>query len=188
MINYRETIWFNRQGDTKMAMKILVAYASKYGATADIAEKIGELLRQEDFQADVTPIKDTGDLTQYDAFIIGSASYMGQWKKEAFGFITKNEKLLSRKPLWIFSSGPTGKGDAIELMKGWRFPEKLRPVIDRIKPRDITVFHGSIDIKKLNLFERLIIRMVKAEYGDFRDWHTISSWTKMVATELKKQD
>ena len=63
-----------------MAGKILVAYASKHGATADIAEKIGQLLSQEDLDADVMPANQVVDVTQYDAFIIGSASYIGQWR------------------------------------------------------------------------------------------------------------
>jgi menaquinone-dependent protoporphyrinogen oxidase len=170
-----------------MAGKILVAYASKHGATADIAEKIGQLLSQEDLDADVMPANQVVDVTQYDAFIIGSASYIGQWRKEASKFLGTNEKLIAGRPVWLFSSGPTGEGDAVELMKGWRFPERLQPIIDRIKPRDIAIFHGSIDIKKLSFFEKLIVRAVKAPIGDFRDWDSITSWTKSIAGELKKQ-
>ena len=170
-----------------MAGKILVAYASKHGATADIAEKIGQLLSQEDLDADVMPANQVGDVTQYDAFIIGSASYIGQWRKEASKFLGTNEKLIAGWPVWLFSSGPTGEGDAVELMKGWRFPGRLQPIIDRIKPRDIAIFHGSIDMKKLSFFEKLIVRAVKAPIGDFRDWNSITSWTKLIAGELKKQ-
>lgn len=169
-----------------MAGKILVAYASKHGATADIAEKIGQLLSQEDLDADVIPANQVVDVMQYDAFIIGSASYIGQWRKEASKFLGTNEKLMAGRPVWLFSSGPTGEGDAVELMKGWRFPEKLRPVVERIKPRDITVFHGMIDTEKLNFFEKFIIKIVKAPTGDFRNWDAIASWTKAIAGELKK--
>ena len=66
-----------------MEIRILVTYASKYGATAEIAEKIGQLLRQEDLQADVLPVNRVGNLTQYKAVIIGSAVYIGRWRKEA---------------------------------------------------------------------------------------------------------
>jgi menaquinone-dependent protoporphyrinogen oxidase len=169
-----------------MADRVLVAYASKYGATEGIAEKIGEILREEGLEVDVLQAKQVGDLTQYDAFVIGSAVYIGQWRKEASNFLKKNENLIAGKPVWLFSSGPLGEGDAIELMEGWQYPTQLQPVIDRIKPRDTTVFSGSADTNKMNFFERFIIRMVKAEFGDFRDWHSIESWTKTIAGELKK--
>jgi len=170
-----------------MAITVLVAYASKYGATAEIAEKIGQLLRQEDLQADVLPVNRVGNLVQYKAVIIGSAVYIGKWRKEAVNFLRTNEKLLAERFVWIFSSGPLGAGDPVELMKGWRFPEGLRPIIDRIQPRDIAIFHGMLDIKKLNLFEKFAIKNVKSPVGDFRDWDAITSWTTAIANELKKQ-
>ncbi len=169
-----------------MATKILVVYVSKYGATAEIAEKIGEVLRQEGLEADVIPTNRVGDPTQYDDFIIGSAVYIGQWRKDAVNFLKKNETILAGKPVWLFVSGPTGEGDATELMGGWIYPGKLKPVIEAIKPRDITVFHGNIDVKKLNLIEKFVIKMVKASTGDFRDWNAIVSWAKTISGELKK--
>lgn len=171
-----------------MANTILVAYASKYGATAGIAEKIGEVLRQDGFQVDVLPADNVKDITPYKAIIIGSASYIGQWRKEAVKLLSNNEKSLAERQIWLFSSGPLGEGDAAELMKGWRFPEKLRPVIDRIQPRDITVFHGAIDMTKLNALEKFAIKKVKSPIGDFRDWDAITSWAKAISQELKKQE
>jgi len=170
-----------------MAVTVLVAYAFKYGATAEIAEKIGQLLRQEDLQADVLPVNRVGNLTQYKAVIIGSAVYIGKWRKEVVKFLRTNEKLLAERSVWLFSSGPTGEGDPVELMKGWRFPEGLRPIIDRIQPRDIAIFHGMLDMKKLNFLEKFAIKNVKSPVGDFRDWDAITSWTTAIADELKKQ-
>ena len=72
--------------------------------------------------------------------------------------------------MWLFSSGPTGEGDPVELMKGFRFPEALQPIADHIRPRDIAFFHGALDMKELSLPERLIVKGIKAPLGDFRDW------------------
>ena len=60
-----------------MEIRVLVTYASKYGATAEIAEKIGQVLRQAGLQADVLPVNRVNDLTPYKAFVLGSAAYMG---------------------------------------------------------------------------------------------------------------
>ncbi|MFC1921369.1 flavodoxin domain-containing protein [Chloroflexota bacterium] len=169
-----------------MAEKVLVVYGSKYGATAGIAEKIGAILREEGLQVDVLQADHTGDLTQYDAFVIGSAVYMGQWRKEVSSIIKNNEKLFVGKPVWLFSSGPVEEGDPVKLAEGWSLPKSLQPVTDRIKPRDITIFHGAIDVNKLNFLEKLIGRMLKITVADYRDWDAITNWTKNIAGELKK--
>jgi menaquinone-dependent protoporphyrinogen oxidase len=170
-----------------MANKVLVAYGTRYGATGEIAKKIGDVLRKESIQTDVLSAGEVADPAQYRAFIIGSGVYIGMWRKDAVNFIMKNEKLLAGNPVWIFSSGPTGKGKVEDLMSGWKFPRKLGPAIERIKPRDITVFHGSADEKKLNFFFKFMLKNVKAPTGDFRDWDAITSWAKKIAGELKKK-
>jgi len=169
-----------------MDMKVLVAYASKRGATAEIARKIGEVLRQEGLDVDVVPAKQVSNPEEYQAVIIGSAAYMGMWRKEAVNLLKNNEKLLSERAVWIFSSGPTGEGDPVELVQGWRFPKAQQPIIERIKPRDITVFHGKLDPDTMNFFEKAIIKNVKSAIGDFRDWNAITAWAKDIAKALKK--
>ena len=170
-----------------MDTKVLVAHASKYGATAEIAEKIGEVLNKVGVHANVVPVKQVKDLSTYHAVVLGSAAYIGQWRKEAVKFIKTNEKLLSERPVWLFSSGPANEGDPVQLLKGWKYPGKIQPFIDRIRPRDITVFHGVVDVNKLNAVERYMIKMVKSPYGDFRDWDAIAAWAIKIAEELKKK-
>jgi menaquinone-dependent protoporphyrinogen oxidase len=164
--------------------KVLVAYASKYGATAGIAEKIGEVLRESGLSVDVLPAERAGDPASYGAVVLGSAVYAGNWRKEAVTFLEANEAALAGPPVWLFSSGPTGEGDPVEQMKGWRFPAAQQGIADRIKPRDIAFFHGAIDVKKLNLAEKLIIKGIKAPVGDFRRWDDISTWAAGIAAEL----
>jgi menaquinone-dependent protoporphyrinogen oxidase len=168
-----------------MENKVLVAYATKYGATAEIADKIGEVLRQAGLQVDVLPADRAGDLGSYRAVVLGSAVYIGQWRKEAAKFLKANESVLAEKPVWLFSSGPTGEGDPAELVQGWRLPGKLQLIADRIQPRDIAVFHGAVDANKLNFLEKWMLKNVKAPAGDYRDWEAITAWATAIAEELQ---
>jgi len=169
-----------------MNRNILVTYASKYGATEEIAEKIGQVLRQAGLQADVSPVDGIRDLDSYKAVILGSAVYIGKWHKEAVEFLKIHEKILADRPVWLFSSGPTGEGDPVELLEGWRLPAALQPIAHRIQPRDIAVFHGYINPDKLNFIEKWAIKsIVKKPFGDFRDWDTIVTWTNTIADALK---
>lgn len=164
--------------------KILVAYASKYGATTEIAERIGEVLRQAGADVIVVPAEYAGDVTRYGAVVLGSGVYAGHWLRQAADLLQANESVLRERPVWLFSSGPTGEGDPVEILEGWRFPENLRPIADRIKPRDVVVFHGKIDPSVLHLGDKLIIKAVKARTGDFRDWRAIEAWARHIAGQL----
>jgi len=169
-----------------MDKKILVAYASKYGATQEIAEKIGDVLRQAGLQADVFPVEGVRDLNPYKAVILGSAVYIGKWQKEAAAFLKAHEKALAERPVWLFTSGPTGIGDPVALVEGQRLPAALQPVADRIHPRDIAVFHGHINPEKVNSIEKWAIKsVVKKPFGDFRDWDMIAAWAARISDTLK---
>jgi menaquinone-dependent protoporphyrinogen oxidase len=168
---------------------ILVTYASKYGATKEIAQKIAEVLRQAGLQVDIAPISLVRDIALYNAIILGSAVYVGKWHKDAVQFLQANANNLANIPVWLFSSGPTGEGDPVELVEGLRLPAALQPVVDRIQPRDIAVFHGYIDPDKINFIEKWAIKsLVKKPFGDFRDWTAITAWATSIAKALKEKD
>jgi menaquinone-dependent protoporphyrinogen oxidase len=117
--------------------------------------------------------------------VLGSAVYAGQWRKEAVDFLKAHEVELTTMPVWFFSSGPTGEGNPVELMHGWRFPEALKAIADRIHPRDIAFFHGELDMNRLNFGEKLIVKGLHAPIGDFRDWVVIHDWADTIAQSLK---
>jgi menaquinone-dependent protoporphyrinogen oxidase len=161
-------------------MKLLVTYASKYGSTAEIAEVIGQELSKHEYEVEVKPVEQAGNLAGYDGFVIGSALYAGGWLKPAAEFLRTNQDELAGRPLWLFSSGPTGEGDPNEIMGDWTFPEDLAEVVAAIKPQDVILFHGNIDLDKLSFGEKMIIKSVKATVGDYRDWLVIRTWASMI--------
>ena len=168
-----------------MTARILVAYASKHGATTEIAKKIGEILQEAGLNVSVLSAEQVSDLTPFDAVVLGSAVYAGSWRKEAVKFLETYASSLATIPVWFFSSDPTGEGDPNTLMKGWHFPTAQQPLADRIQPRDIAVFQGELDMEKLNFAEKLIIKGVKAPVGDFRNWDAITDWAASIVDVLQ---
>jgi menaquinone-dependent protoporphyrinogen oxidase len=168
-----------------MNMDILIAYASKYGSTTQIAENIALRFKKAGLEPKLMTAGDIRSLDGYSAAVVGSAVYAGNWLKEASDFLAKFKQELSLKPVWFFSAGPTGNGNPVEQMKGWRFPQALQPLADSIHPRDIAFFHGTLDMEKLRFAEKLIVRALKAPAGDFRDWEKINTWADSIAHALK---
>lgn len=167
--------------------RVLIAYATKHGATAEIAEKIGQVMRAEDLEVEVLPVAQVRGLEGYGAVVVGSCVYAGRWPREAARFLRAHEAVLRTRPTWFFSSGPTGRGDPAKLLRGWTFPANLRGLARRIQPRGIVVFHGVLDPGRLSPLERLVIKLVRAPLGDFRDWYAISGWAASVASTLKEE-
>lgn len=169
------------------AKNILIAYASKYGSTTQIAENIALRVKKAGLIPVVSSAKEISSLAEYSAVVAGSAVYAGSWLNEAAEFLEKFQGDLAQLPTWLFSAGPTGKGDPVDQMKGWRFPDSLKPLAEKIHPRDIAFFHGVLDMSKLRLAEKLIVYALKAPAGDFRDWEMINRWADQIARSLKEE-
>jgi menaquinone-dependent protoporphyrinogen oxidase len=61
---------------------ILVTYASQGGATAGVAEAIGQTLTSRGVAVFVRPVREVIDLHAYRAVVIGSAVHSGKWLPE----------------------------------------------------------------------------------------------------------
>ena len=84
---------------------VLVAYASKHGATEEIAEVIADQLRQDGHPVDCMPVGEVDSLDPYEAIVVGSAVYMKRWRPEAKHFLKRSGAVLVSRPFWVFSSG-----------------------------------------------------------------------------------
>jgi menaquinone-dependent protoporphyrinogen oxidase len=143
-------------------MRVLIAYASRYGATKGTAERIATALRQQGLEATVAAADRAGDPAAYDAAVIGSAAYMLHWMKQATGFVRRNSKALASRPVWLFSSGPLGikyqddQGrDLCELL----VPKEIAEFQEAVKPRENRVFFGVMEAAKLGFWHRLVYKM-----------------------------
>jgi menaquinone-dependent protoporphyrinogen oxidase len=178
-------------------MRVLVAYASRHGATRGIAERIAERLEQGGREVALQPVQSADSVAEYDAFVVGSAAYMSHWLEDATKFVRRNRGALANHPVWLFSSGPVGaervdvKGrDVMEASVRMEFAE----FADAIGPVDERVFFGAYDpdAAPVGLTERLgswftRIPAVREALpaGDFRDWPQIEAWADGIARKLQ---
>jgi menaquinone-dependent protoporphyrinogen oxidase len=167
---------------------ILVCYASKHGSTEEIAQTIAKCLQKHNFEVRLSPVNEVDSLNDYDAVILGSAVYVGAWTDDAMAFLKRFDAWMQRMPVWFFSSGPTGEGNPSELLQGWKYPEALQAYLERIRPRDVKLFHGKLEVSKLSWLQRLMITGIKAPIGDFRRWDEIQAWAENIAQSLYHHD
>ena len=85
-------------------MNVLVAVASKHGSTTEIGAAIADELRAMGLNAEPRDYDEIANLDHYEAAVLGSAIYMGNWLAEAREFVTRNGTELRAMPVWLFSS------------------------------------------------------------------------------------
>jgi menaquinone-dependent protoporphyrinogen oxidase len=176
-------------------MKVVVAYSTKHGSTKGIAEFIGEKLRVRGLDVDVHDVTQVKNVGAYDAFVIGSALYMYHWMKEAKEFVSKNNAILSKRPVWLFSSGPTGNEPKDKKGRDLLNPSVSGPFeLDKIEMglqvKDHRIFFGAFDPKDLDFFSRQFFKSAAVReatpIGDFRNWEEIAKWTESIANSLQE--
>lgn len=164
---------------------VLVAYASKHGATREIAECIAKTLTEKGIDCTSLSAEQARDVATYDAVVAGSAVYIGKMRKEIRRFLQKNEQVLKTKRLWLFVSGPTKKDDNPGELDGWHRPASMKDLLDRLAPKDRVVFAGAISLEKMGGLEKWMMTKVNAPLEDAREWDKIEAWADGIATELK---
>jgi menaquinone-dependent protoporphyrinogen oxidase len=167
--------------------RVIVAYGSKYGATASIAEAIAATLIEQGFSVDVKPVGSVRTLDGYRAAVVGSAVYMARWRPDAVRFLTRQRAWLAAHDVWLFSSGPVGKdeegADAAETER-WTKPANVQALGLEIGAKDHAVFGGLIDDDR-GMMRKMMSRNIPEDSRDRRDWDQIAAWATMIATALR---
>jgi menaquinone-dependent protoporphyrinogen oxidase len=160
--------------------RVLVAYASRTGSTAEIAEAIGAQLSEAGLEVDVVACAQAPEAGDYDAVIIGSALYLKRWEKAALRYLHTQATELSSRPIWLFQSGPCGADIDYTIDKT---PGAVRRLAKQIGADSPKTFGGRLE--KATAVSRLGRWMATgALAGDFRDWETIRDWSTGISTRL----
>lgn len=163
---------------------VLVAYASRYGSTRQIAEHIAQRLREGGRRVDLRPIADAGDPAPYAAVVLGSAVYTRRWTPEAEDWARRHRLVLADRPLWLFSVGTFGDRKPLigPLMR--REPKDIAALCRTLAPRGYRVFAGVIARQRWPLRSRLLYHALGGRLGDNRDWPDIDAWASGIAAAL----
>jgi menaquinone-dependent protoporphyrinogen oxidase len=168
-------------------MKVLVTAASKHGSTRELAETIARVLEEHGLSAELVDMDEVDDLSGYDAYVVGSGIYLGNWLKEARRFIDAHAPELAQRPTWLFASGsivgePPVADDPNALRAG--LVERL---VETTNAREHKLFAGKLDLSKLGLLEKAAVRGAHASEGDYRDWDDATRWATEIAAELSAE-
>ena len=162
---------------------VLVTAASRHGATHEIAEAIARGLLQRGVEAQARPAEEVSSLDGFDAYVVGSAVYIGRWLDAARDLVEANAGALAARPVWLFSSGPLGPPDAF---KPEGDPVDAAALVESTGAVEHRVFAGRLERGLLSFGEKAVVVAVRAPEGDFRDWDAIDGFAAAIAGQLKR--
>jgi menaquinone-dependent protoporphyrinogen oxidase len=184
--------------------RILVAYATMAGSTAEVAQAIGEEIARSGLQVEVLPLSEVKDLEAYDGVVVGGPMIMG-WHRGALSFLKKHRAAFQRIPLAVFvmamsltktgemSMGgvpifvdeelpkpPQKEGSLTSRERYARQSNYLQPIFSAtrpVKPASIGIFGGRLEYGRLKWWAVLFVMLIiQAPAGDRRNWPAIRSW------------
>jgi menaquinone-dependent protoporphyrinogen oxidase len=161
--------------------RVLVAYASRHEATAEIAAAIARELGAAGCVADMGEARAVGSLAGVDAAIVGSALYLGRWDESALELLRRERAALARIPTWLFSSGPVGDGRATARPERLPQPEEVAALAGEIGAH-ATTFGGRVDPDDDGFDLQIMASAGLA--GDWRDFGRIRTWARGIAADV----
>ena len=163
-----------------MTPKILLAYGTVAGSTAEVAQAIAEEINQAGVQVTVMPVEDVKDITGYDAVILGTAVRMFHILGKTRRFLRKHRQALNQVPVAYF---------LVCLTMGEEKPENIqkangyaKPMLETKAPVSLGLFGGCIDHEKLTDFFGKSMKGVPEQ--DHRDWEKIRTWARETYPQL----
>ena len=155
-----------------MEPRVLVAYATRRGSTAELADAIAEVLRDHNLRADVYAARDLAGLEPYSAVVVVAALYIGRLHGDARRFLTRHRRRLETLPVALFVPGPVANKE-----KDWTAArvqlDKELARLPWLAPVAAHVVGGVFDPRRLGFPYALIPALRRMPATDARDWEAI---------------
>ena len=167
-----------------MSASVLVAYATRYGSTQEVAEAVTAALREQGLAVDMQPMRDVRTLDQYGAVVLGAPLYTFHWLKDAHHFVERHHAALTTRPVAIFALGPF-HDDAKEYQEVRRQLDKELAKYPWLTPEAIAIFGGKFAPEKLTFPYNLVPALKNMPASDVRDWAAIRAWASELAVKFQ---
>ncbi len=160
---------------------VLLAYATRFGSTQEVAETVAASLREAGLKVDLRLMSQVESLDQYEVVVLGAAIYNTKWHADAHQFLAQHQEAFMQRPVAIFTLGPLSNS-AAAMRNSRRQLDKELAKYHWLKPVAVEVFAGKYDPTKpgLGFFERLL------PARDYRDWEAIRAWATTLPAQLQR--
>ena len=165
--------------------RVLVAYESQYGSTAEVADTIGRTLGETGGHVDVRHVNDVDTVADYDLVIVGGAIQYDNWMPGAADFVRAHRRQLATIPVaFFFACLALSKPVESATRSADKYEQKIRAIAPEIDPLSVGRFAGVLDYSRMTpvtrIFARILMTVRGADAGDHRNWSQIRTW----ATDL----
>jgi len=166
----------------------LVTYASRKGATVDVAARIAERLERRGVQTLCLPVEETTEVGRFAAIVFGCPVYNQMWPQEGREFLQRNIEALISAPTWLFSVGSFGDDRPLLGRTVRMEPKGIDDLRERVGARDYRVFAGVVEASQWPWYGRVFFRALGGRFGDNRNWPEIERWSDSIAYTLGRPD
>jgi menaquinone-dependent protoporphyrinogen oxidase len=141
----------------------LVAYATKNGSTAEVAEAVADRIRAGGYAVEVADVRSQPSSVDRPLVIVAAPIYNGRWLRGARRFLERHRQELDGGHIGVFALGPREKTDEAFGRSRAEFDRSLTK-LPWLHPITVGLF-GGVDPPK------------KPTHRDVRDWSAIEAWT-----------
>ena len=190
-----------------MSGKCLVVYASRFGCSQEIGQRIGDILEEVGFECHVINLKESKKknwpfINVYDGVILGTGIQMGQWASEARKYLKEITEELNKNIVKyaIFVSAASAEVDCGKAKVNY-----IDKMVDKMQvrpPNMSAAFAGVLDFSensKIGKLKREALKLAAKEMekenedlnfdyhgcNDLRDWPLIEQFARDFAILLK---
>jgi menaquinone-dependent protoporphyrinogen oxidase len=190
-----------------MSKRVLVAYGSKSGSTAEVADAIGRALAGAGVVVEVRRAGAVRSTAGYDAVVLGGPRVSSLWHPDASDFLARLHAELAGKPVAYFITSMTltrsvdervgsipiiqdpAHARPAEVEGKLGFMEKqsthaayLKPVLQQapdVVPVQVAFLAGKLDYATLDFLSRALFKVIlRMKPADLRNWALIRSWAR----------